>query len=128
MLTDNHFNNGLLFLSYLIMVADGILDEVELDALKKICRHEGISLDYLDNFIRYTKVLPEKEVYNKGLEEIAMCNDEEKLRVFGWLYRISEVDGTVHVKEIRFLIYSLKEAGIDFENIISAKDKLPTLF
>ncbi len=128
MLTDNHFNNGLLFLSYLIMVADGILDEVELDALKKICRHEAISLDYLDNFIRYTKVLPEKEVYNKGLEEIAMCNDEEKLRVFGWLYRISEVDGTVHVKEIRFLIYSLKEAGIDFENIISAKDKLPTLF
>ncbi len=128
MLTENHFNNGLLFLSYLIMVADGILDEVELDALKKICRHEGISLDYLDNFIRYTKVLPEKEVYNKGLEEIAMCNDEEKLRVFGWLYRISEVDGTVHVKEIRFLIYSLKEAGIDFENIISAKDKLPTLF
>jgi len=128
MLTENHFNNGLLFLSYLIMVADGILDEVELDALKKICRHEGISLDYLDNFIRYTKVLPEKEVYNKGLEEIAMCNDEEKLRIFGWLYRISEVDGTVHVKEIRFLIYSLKEAGIDFENIISAKDKLPTLF
>ena len=128
MLTDNHFNNGLLFLSYLIMVADGILDEVELDALKKICRHEAISLDYLDNFIRYTKVLPEKEVYNKGLEEIAMCNDEEKLRVFGWLYRISEVDGTVHVKEIRFLIYSLKKAGIDFEDIISEKDKLPALF
>ena len=85
-------------------------------------------MDYLYNFIRYAKVLSEKEVYNKGLEEISMCEDEEKLRAFGWLYRISEVDGTVHVKEIRFLIYSLKKAGIDFEDIISEKDKLPALF
>ena len=128
MLTDNHFNNGLLFLSYLIIAADGVIDETEVDALKKICQYEGISLDYLDNFIRYAKVLSEKEVYNKGLEEISMCEDEEKLRAFGWLYRISEVDGTVHVKEIRFLMYSLKKAGIDFEDIISAKDKLPALF
>ncbi len=128
MLTDNHFNNGLLLLSYLVIAADGVLDESEGEALRKICQQEGISAEYLGNFIRYAKVLPEKEVYKKALEEIEMCGDEEKLRAFGWLYRISEVDGKVHVKEIRFLMYSLKKAGIEFEDIITAKEKLPALF
>lgn len=127
MLTDNHFHNGLLLLSYLVIAADGKLDDEEKEALKKICEKENISIEYMNNFLRYAMVLPEKEVYTKGLEEIDHCSHEEKLRAFSWLYRISEVDGMLHVKEVRFLLYSLKAAGIDFDDILAEKEKYPSL-
>jgi len=127
MLTDNHYHNGLLLLSYLITAADGYLDDLEKKALEKIAVHEGIELEHLENFIKYAKALPEKSVYNQGLEEISKCSDEEKLNAFCWLYRISEVDGKVHVKEVRFLIYSLQHAGLDLTDVIREKDKLPSL-
>ena len=127
MLTENHFSNGLLFLSYLVIASDGVIEEMEIVALNKICEHEGVSLTHLSNFIRYCKVLPEQDVYNKGLDELGMCNDEEKLRAFAWLYRLSEADGMLHVKEVRFLMYSLRGTEIELEDIISVKDKLPTL-
>lgn len=127
MLSDNHFNNGLLLLSYLVIASDGVIDDAEIDALNKICLQEGISLDYLRNFIRYCKVLPEKEVYNQGLDELDLCDTGERLRAFAWLYRLSEVDGMMHIKEVRFLMYSLKRAGMEFGDVISEKDKLPVL-
>ncbi len=92
MLTDNHFNNGLLFLSYLVIASDGVIEESEINALNKICEYEGIPLEHLNKFIRYCKVLPEKDVYNKGIDEINMCGDDEKIRAFAWLHRLSEVD------------------------------------
>ncbi len=127
MLTDNHYHNGLLLLAYLITAADGILDDREMKALEKIADHEGIDQEHLQNFIKYAMALPEKSVYNQGIDEILMCSDDKKLDAFCWLYRISEVDGKVHVKEVRFLLYSLRQAGMDLDVVIKEKDKFPSL-
>jgi len=127
MLTKNHYHNGLLLLAYLITAADGILDDLEKQALEKIAQHEGIDLQHLENFIKYAKALPEKSVYNQGLDELAECSADQKLRAFCWLYRLSEVDGEVHVKEVRFLMYSLRQAGLELDEVIREKDKFPSL-
>lgn len=127
MLSDNPYNNGLLLLSYLVTAADGILDDAEQKALEQIADHENIDRDYLANFIKYAQALPERSVYNQGLDEISKCDRDEKLRAFSWLYRISEVDGKVHVKEVRFLLYSLRQAGIDLDEVIAVKDNYPAL-
>ncbi len=128
MLTENHYTNGLLLLSYLITAADGILDDREIEALKTIASNENIPEDQLWNFIKYAKALPEKSVYVQGLDEISLCDRDEKLRAFCWLYRISEVDGKVHIKEVRFLLYSVKQAGIEFEDVLEEVEKFPSLF
>ncbi len=127
MLTDNHYHNGLLLLAYLIIAADGVLDDAEKRALEIIAKKENIDLDYLSNFVKYARALPEKAVYNQGLDEILKCSDEQKLDAFCWLYRISEVDGKVHVKEVRFLLYSLRHAGLDLEDVLKKKDEFPSL-
>jgi uncharacterized tellurite resistance protein B-like protein len=127
MLTENHFNNGLLLLAYLITAADGVLDDSERKALIAIANHEGIDLEYLDNFIKYAQALPEKSIYQIGLDEIDKCSDSQKMKAFCWLYRISEVDGKVHVKEVRFLLYSLRQAGLEIDDVIVAKDNYPSL-
>lgn len=124
MAANTHFKNSLLLLSYLIMYADGELDELETKAIQKICAHEGISDDELKQFLEEAKNMREKDIYYKGLEEIHYCSDEDKIRIFAWLYLISEVDGNVHVKEVRFLLYSAKKAGIEFDDVVKESKNL----
>jgi hypothetical protein len=72
--------------------------------------------------------LTEREAYSKGLDHLTHCNDDEKLRVFATLYRLSEVDGRVHAKEIRLLLYSLKTAGIEFNEVVDFAKQHPFSF
>ena len=127
MLTDNHYHNSILLLSFLITNADGVLDDHELHAIGKICGHEKINDKTLIDFVKGIPSLSEREVYEKGIEEITNCSDEEKIRVFAWLHRISEADGDVHVKEVRFLLYSVKKAGIEFEDVLKKSEEFPSL-
>ena len=127
MLTDNHFQNSILLLSYLITNADGVLDDHELDAIGKICKYEDISEGSLINFVKGIPSYSEREVYEKGIDEIGFCDDDAKIRVFAWLHRLSEADGDVHVKEVRFLLYSIKKAGIEFEEVLKKSKDLPSL-
>ena len=127
MLFEKHYNNGLLLLSYLLVSADGKIEHSEYEALVKICEKEGISQERLWQFVDYAQALPERSVYNKALEEVDQCTPDEQLRIFCWLYRISEADGHVHVKEIRFLMYSLKKAGIEFEDVLKAAEDFPAI-
>ena len=84
MLTDNHFHNSILLLSFLITNADGVLDDHELEAMGKICSYEKIKDSALINFVKGIPSLSEREVYEKGIDEITHCSDEEKVRVFAW--------------------------------------------
>jgi uncharacterized tellurite resistance protein B-like protein len=109
------------------MNADGVLDEDEMDALRKICDYENIPGEVLAKFISGVPTYTERQIYKKGLKEIGGCSDEEKVKTFAWLHRISDADGNVHVKEVRFLLYSMKKAGIEFEDVTAAAKKFPSL-
>ena len=57
MLFENHYNNGLLLLSYLLVAADGRKDHSEFQALVKICEKENIPEEKLWQFVDYAHVL-----------------------------------------------------------------------
>ena len=61
----------------------------------------------------------DREIYQKGIELINKCSDDEKLDAFVHLYNMSEADGTVHVKEVRLLLYSIKMADIEFNDVVA---------
>ena len=127
MFTDNHYQNSTLLFSYLIVSVDGIVDDREMAAIRKICEQENISSEDLLTFLTEISTQPERQIFNLGHEEISHCTDEEKTNVFGWLHRLSEADGDMHVKEVRFLLYSIKRAGIEFEDVVKASANLPSL-
>lgn len=127
MLTDNHYHNSILLLSYLIVNVDGTLDIQEKDAIKKICEYENIDYDDLLTFVKEVINHTERQIFNIGHDEMSHLTDEEKVKVFAWLHRISEADGDVHVKEVRFLLYSIKKAGIEFEEVTAAATNFPSL-
>ncbi|GIL21955.1 MAG: hypothetical protein BroJett042_04680 [Bacteroidota bacterium] len=110
---------GLLYLAHLLISADGIIDAREYEALSKIKTKESISDQDFKKFEIAVKDKKERDIYREGIELMNGCTDEEKLNAFVHLYKLSETDGLVHVKEIRLLLYTIKNAGIEFNDIIA---------
>jgi uncharacterized tellurite resistance protein B-like protein len=116
---NTNYQLGLLYLVHLLVSADGIVDENELAALQNIKTREGITDETFKEFQRDVQVKKEKEIYQRGIELLNLCDDHEKLNAFVLLYKISEIDGRVHVKEVRLLLYSIKMTGIEFDDVVN---------
>ncbi len=117
---NKNYQLGLLYLVHLLINADGIVNESEQNTLIKIRDKEKISDSVFNEFQRTVKFSKLKDIYVKSLELINSCNDEEKKRALVHLYKISQIDGSVHVKEVRLLLYSIKMADIDFDDVVAA--------
>ncbi len=118
---------GLMCLTHLLICADGVVDVNETDALKIIRLREGITENLFREFELIVQRKKEREIYQLGIDLINKCSDEEKLKVFVTLYKLSEVDGRVHVKEIRLLLYSIKLAGVEFNDVVNHAMSSPSL-
>ncbi len=111
---------GLLYLVHLLINADGIVNESEEKALAKIEEKEKISSSIFEEFLQQVKNKKPKEIYQEGIALINACDDTKKMRAFVHMYKLSEVDGSVHVKEVRLLLYSIKMADIEFNDVVEA--------
>lgn len=110
---------GLLYLAHLLMSADGVIDEKETTALQRVKSREGISDELFLEFKENIKSLREKEIYHRGIEMLNRCSDTDKLKAFVHMYKMQEVDGTVHIKEVRLLLYSVKMTSIEFNDVVA---------
>lgn len=124
MYPEKNYHLGLLYLIHLLINADGVVNENEKKALTKIKSKEGMSDSVFDEFLNQVARLKPKEIYLKGIELINECEDEKKLKAFVHLYKMSEVDGSVHVKEVRLMLYSIKMAAIEFNDVVMAANKI----
>lgn len=123
---NKNYHLGLLYLVHLLMSADGIVDENETKELHRIKTREGVPDS---TFAEFNKAISEKkgrDIYQTGIEYMNLCSDEEKMRAFVILYKMSEVDGRVHVKEVRLLLYCIKVSGIEFDDVV-AKASISTI-
>jgi uncharacterized tellurite resistance protein B-like protein len=123
----NHYHLGLLCLTHLLICADGVVDVSEIDALTIIKKKEGINDETFNHFQKLIANKHEKDIYHLGVEFMNKCSDREKLNVFVTLYKLSEVDGRVHVKEIRLLLYSIKVTGVDFNDVVNEAMAAPSI-
>jgi uncharacterized tellurite resistance protein B-like protein len=122
------YHLGLLYLVHLLVSADGVVDENELKAFQNIREREGISDAVFNEFEQSVKAKKERDIYQQGIEYLNKCNDEEKLNAFVSLYKMTEVDGRVHVKEVRLILYSIKMTGIEFDDVVNKAKLTPALY
>ena len=122
------YHLGLLNLVHLLVSADGVIDDNELAALNRIKEREKIPGDVFNKFQTELNTKRERDIYVDGIEYINKCTNEEKLRAFVILYKMSEVDGRVHVKEVRLLLYSIRMAGIEFDDVVKEAAKIPSFY
>jgi uncharacterized tellurite resistance protein B-like protein len=125
---DHAYHAGLLYLIHLLMGVDGDINETELVALKKVREHEKVPDALYFEFENNVRTLRERELYNRGIALINECTRDEKLSIFATLYKMSEVDGRVHQKEIKLLLYSIESAGIEFDEVVNAAKSTPNYF
>ncbi|MEQ8304365.1 MAG: hypothetical protein RIB47_13300 [Cyclobacteriaceae bacterium] len=109
---------GILYLTHLLISADGVIDINEYDALGKIKDYEKIPDETLKAFEVEIKGKSEKQIYQAGIDHLGQCSDEDKINAFVHLYKMSEADGRVHVKEVRLLLYSIRMSGIEFNDVV----------
>jgi uncharacterized tellurite resistance protein B-like protein len=124
MVSDKSFQLGLLYLTHSLINADGIVDEKEERALSKIKEREKIPSDVYKEFLLNVETKPSKIIYQDGISLISECNDEEKLKALAHMYKLSEIDGSVHIKEVRLLLYSIKVTTIEFNDVVDAASKM----
>lgn len=116
---NKNYQLGLLYLIHLLMSADGVIDENETQALNTLKIKEGISETTFEEFKKAITEKKGRDIYQAGIDYINQCTDEEKLKAFVILYKMSEVDGRVHVKEVRLLLYCIKVTGIEFDDVVA---------
>jgi len=123
MKSSKNYQLGLLYLTHLLISADGVIDEKEFVSLFRIKNKENIPDSVFKEFENSVRNKTEKEIYKTGIDIISACSDEEKLEAFAHLYNMSEVDGSIHVREVRLLLYSIKAAGIEFNDVVDHAKK-----
>ena len=126
MAMDNR-QQALLYLTYLLVYSDGEFDDQERYAIKYICEQEGISESDYQDFLVNCHGSSERTLFENGVDLVEKCSYEDKIGVFTWLYKLSEADGTVHAKEVRFLLYSLRRASVDFDEVKAAVEAMPSI-
>ena len=124
---DHSFHSALLHLTHLLISADGTIDEHEVKALELIRERENIPSTFFADFVKTIDGKKERDLFQAGIDSINRCTDEEKLRVFVILYKLAEVDGRVHLKEIKLLLYALRLAKIEFEEVVTKALASPSL-
>jgi uncharacterized tellurite resistance protein B-like protein len=119
-MTTKNYQLGLLYLAHLLISADGVIDEKEFRLLQRIRQESGIPDSVFREFESELTNKSEKEIYRRGIELINECTDEEKLSAFAQLYKLSDADGSVHVKEVRLLLYAVRASRIDFNDVVKS--------
>jgi uncharacterized tellurite resistance protein B-like protein len=124
----NNYQLALLYFVHLLIGADGVEDEKEVEALQHIKQKEGIPEPIFGDFSNRIAKSADRDIYQIAMDHLTKCSGPEKLKVFATLYRLSEVDGRVHTKEIKLLIYSINDAGIEFNDVVDYAKARPSIF
>lgn len=114
------FHLGILHLAHLLANVDGQISATELRALNHIQQEEGIDPALIDTFLRKAETAKEIDLYRDGIAHINLCSEVEKIRAFVHLYRLAEADTSIHVREVRFLLYGVKSARLNFNDVLIA--------
>jgi len=117
-----NYKLGLLHFAHLLITVDGFIDDREKNAISSLIKEEQIPDQVYADFQKTVNTKSQRDVYDRGVKLLSLCSDEEKLSALVRLYRLSEIDNNVHVKEVRLLLYSLKATNVEFEDVVlSAK-------
>lgn len=116
--TSVNFQLGLLHFVHLLANVDGVVDEREKKAMWSIKDEEKIADSVFHEFEKRIAMEKEQDIYKEGVDLLNSCSEEERLCAFVHLYRLAEADENIHIREVRLLLYGIKEAKIEFEDVL----------
>jgi hypothetical protein len=117
------YSTGLLALTSVLINSDGEISEKEVDYVQKIRESEGIPDDLFNHIKGAILGKTEREVYQLGIDSLNACTDDLKTRAFIRMYQMAMVDGVIHVKEVRLLLYAVKTTHVDINTVVRLAER-----
>ena len=116
--TTINFQLGLLHFVHLLASVDGVVDDRERMAMGSIKDEEKITDSVFREFEKRIEAENEQTIYEEGVNLLNSCSEEERLCAFVHLYRLAKADKYIHFREVRLLLYGIKEAKIEFDDVM----------
>ena len=117
-----NYQLGLLHFVYMLINTDGRIDDREMEIILKIKREEDIEDSVFLEFSRSIASAKDQDIFNRGLDLLNSCTEDEKLCAFVYMFQLAEADATVSMKEVRLLMYALKVTNVDFNDVAISAD------
>jgi hypothetical protein len=106
----------------MLINTDGRIDDREMDIILRIKKEEDIDDAVFLEFSKSIAAAKGQEIFNRGLDLLNSCTEDEKLCTFVYLFQLAEADTSISMKEVRLLLYALKMTNVDFNDVaISAE-------
>lgn len=117
-----NYQLGLLHFVHMLINTDGRIDDREMEIILKIKKEEDIEDSVFLEFSRSIATAKDQEIFNRGLDLLISCTEEEKLCAFVYMFQLAEADAYVSMKEVRLLMYALKVTNVDFNDVAISTD------
>ena len=120
-------HQSFLYLSYVAMHSDGIIQDQEDTLLKQIIELENISKSSLDEFSSDIKKKSLKEMLKIGLDGLMNAHRKDQIKALAWIHKMILADDKVDVKEAQFLMNSFKPTDISYGELTKVAQGLPEI-
>jgi hypothetical protein len=121
------FTNGLSTLFYLMITADGIIDDRELELGEIMIKHERINKNAFYKRIEACSQRNTQSLYNECICSLKKCGKNVQIKSMAWMSLAAKIDGHVSPKEAVLLdIISAREFKLESEQVIKEENRLAT--
>ncbi len=117
-----NYQLGLLHFVHMLINTDGRIDDREMEIILKIKKEEDIEDSVFLEFSRSIATAKDQDIFNRGLDLLNSCTEDEKLCAFVYMFQLAEADASVSMKEVRLLMYALKVTNVDFNDVAISTD------
>lgn len=117
-----NYQLGLLHFVHMLINTDGRIDDREMEIILKIKKEEDIEDSVFLEFSRSISTAKNQDIFNRGLDLLNSCTEDEKLCAFVYMFQLAEADASISMKEVRLLMYALKVTNIDFNDVAISHD------
>ncbi|MEO1049365.1 MAG: TerB family tellurite resistance protein [Bacteroidota bacterium] len=126
-LTSNlHYYRGLVSLYYLLIKADGEINDKERNMGDIMREHEGLSEEEFNGMINSVAAEDQAKVFKACIADLKACAEEEQVKCIAWMSLIANSDGFMDKAEwnVIYRIY-YKELGLQLSDIMNKQKELP---
>lgn len=116
-----------MYLCYVVMHTDGIIQNQEDILFNKIVEFENVSHNSLTEFKNDIKKKSLKELRKIGMEGLRNASRKVQIRTFAWIYQMMYADDKMDIKEAQFLMNTIKPTDISYSEIKKVAKELPQI-
>lgn len=127
-LTDNKTNyfSGLVTLYHLLINADGVIDDKELEMGELMKKHESIDDWEFNYYLNKISDKNDEEIIQQCVESLNKCDYDWKVKCIAWMSLIANSDGFMAPEEWK-LIYHIYNTALhlNLSDILNVQKQLP---